>query len=351
MPKHPKFDASETDSGWMVSIPANMAASGKRERRFFPTEDEAKRFGGSLRKSFRDGRRGGTIPHEMAIMAAAAAEMLEPFGASIMDAAKAFVVQAEAAAAETGETFRERYDRAMLAEENNWSAIYAGDMARMERWVGKALMASKCSLVTPQAIAAALGKHGAKARSTIEHRTRYVNAILNHKPRHRKQVRIDIMTVRQCAQMLRACESPEERRAVALLLFAGIRPNAEQGEIMRLDWEAVGEKEIHVDEIVSKTSSDRLIPISGRLKRLIKGHPASGPVIPSNWRRVYKRLRRAAGLTREQDITRHTFASHFLAAHGEKLTKAAMGHTAGSDTLFRHYSRAVNEAAGIKYFA
>jgi integrase len=50
------------------------------------------------------------------------------------------------------------------------------------------------------------------------------------------------------------------------------------------------------------------------------------------------------------DVCRHTFASNFLAAQGEDATKQAMGHTAGSATLFRHYRRAVTRDAGAKYF-
>ncbi len=99
-----------------------------------------------------------------------------------------------------------------------------------------------------------------------------------------------------------------------------------------------------------KTGTDRHIPITPRLRRLIKDHPQDGPVIPANWRRVYKKLRRAAGIRREQDITRHTFASNCLAAYGEHAAKQALGHTANSSTLFRHYRAAVTEAAGKKFF-
>ncbi|MCP5534390.1 MAG: hypothetical protein H7A48_14565 [Akkermansiaceae bacterium] len=135
---------------------------------------------------------------------------------------------------------------------------------------------------------------------------------------------------------------------VALLLFAGVRPDSEHGEISRLDWSAVGEVEIYLSPDVSKVG-DRHVPISRRLARLLRGRPESGPVIPANWKRVWTRIRRLAGIT-EQDITRHTFASNFLAAHGEDAAKAAMGHTRGSDTLFRHYRRAVTKDAAVRFF-
>lgn len=51
-----------------------------------------------------------------------------------------------------------------------------------------------------------------------------------------------------------------------------------------------------------------------------------------------------------QDATRHTFASNHLVAFGEAATQAAVGHTEGSRTLFKHYRRAIPEDAGAKYF-
>jgi integrase len=73
-------------------------------------------------------------------------------------------------------------------------------------------------------------------------------------------------------------------------------------------------------------------------------------VLPAGWRRAWQRIRKAAGIAGEQDILRHSFASHYLAATSEEQAKAAMGHTAGSSTLFRHYRRAVTQADGLAYF-
>lgn len=164
-----------------------------------------------------------------------------------------------------------------------------------------------------------------------------------------KQASLDRAIAAECAAMLAACQSEAERMAVALLLWAGILPDAEGGEITRLDWADVGAKEIYIGQDVAKTGTDRHIPISRCLARLIKGHPKEGCVIPANWKRVYQRIRKAAGIV-GQDVTRHHFASHYLMAYGEDKAKAALGHTAGSSTLFRHYRRAVTEADGKAFF-
>lgn len=150
--------------------------------------------------------------------------------------------------------------------------------------------------------------------------------------------------------VLAACKDAGERFAVALLLYAGIRPDAETGEISRLDWENVSKSEIYVPQDASKTGADRIIPIRPVLRRALKGHPKAGPVIPANWKRVWQRIRKDAGIGHLQDVLRHTFASHHLAAFGDDSTKAVMGHTANSSTLFRHYRRAVTEAQGKVFF-
>ncbi len=349
MSRRPKFEPIETKDGWMVSIPEKMAPDGKRVRRFFTLKKEAGIFAGSLRERYHAGERGGSISHELAVMAASANELLLPHGVTILDAARSYVARIEAGG--STETFGDRYGRALIDNESRWRSRYMLDMERLPRWVGKEFMKTRLADITPDMIIRALRSHGAAAQSTLDNRGRYVSAIINFKPRHHKQSKVEIMSLAQCRQFLRACESPAERWAAALLLFAGIRPSAEDGEITRLDWSHVGSVEIYVPHDVSKTGTDRHIPLTPRLTRLLRGHPAEGPVTPANWRRVYQRLRRGvAGIEGKQDVMRHTFASHFLAAFDEKATKAAMGHTAGSQTLFRHYRRAVNEAAGIKFF-
>lgn len=325
-----------------------MAPDGKRVRQYYEDEKDALRAAAALRSTYHQGKRGGLISHELAIMAASANELLMDHGVTILDAARAYVSRLENNM--SPETFKELYQRAIKDNEGRWRDRYMLDMERLPRWVGNDFMATRAGEITPAMILRALKANGAAAQSTIDNRGRYVSSILNYQPSHRKESEITIMTPRQCGQMLRACESPEERRAVALLIWAGIRPDAEHGEITRLDWESVGGSVIFMSRAVSKVS-DRNIPITPRLRRLLRGHPESGNVVPANWRRVYKRLRAAVdGIAGKQDVMRHTFASHYLAAYGEDATKQAMGHTAGSQTLFRHYRKAVETASGKKFF-
>ena len=283
----------------------------------------------------------------LAVEAQEALRLLEPTGLGLVEAAK--IVAKQLAASGASEKFSDRYDRAVKANEGRWSHRYQIDVAKIPRWLPEKFMDQPCGTLDRAAIEAALVEGRPLKRSTIEMRTTRILAVLNYRERHRRSGEIQILTLTEVEAVLGHCKTPEERRVVALLAFAGIRPDAESGEIARLDWEAVGAQEIYISPGVSKTGSDRHIPLTPRLRELLAGHPASGPVRPVQWRRSWQRIRKAAGLE-GQDVLRHSFASHYLAATNEAKAKAAMGHTAGSSTLFRHYRRAVTQADGLAYF-
>ena len=348
MPAAPKFDPIETSSGWMVSVPPSMAADGRRHRKFFATEREASRYASKLRGAHNAGQRAGLISANLATQAQEAMKILEPTGVGLVEAAK--IVARQMAASGSQETFRERYKRVLLAGEGRWSDRYELEMARVPRWVPEKFLDMHCGTIDRAVVEAALVQDRELKRATLEMRARMILAVLHYRERHRKSTEIKILTLAEVEKVLGHCQSVDERRVVALLAFAGIRPDAESGEIARLDWEAVGAQEIYIAPATSKTGSDRHIPLTPRLRAELKGHPTEGPVLPAGWRRVWQRIRKAAGIAGEQDILRHSYASHYLAATDEARAKAAMGHTAGSSTIFRHYRRAVVVADGLAYF-
>jgi integrase len=282
------------------------------------------------------------------LQATEAISILEGTGVGLVEAAK--IVAKQMATSGAQETFSQRYDRAVLDGEGRWSKRYRQDMDRLLRWLPKKFLSLPCGTIDRAVVEAALVQDRPLARSTIDARATRVLAVLHYRERHRKNTEIKILTLAEVEAVLGHCQSVEERRVVALLAFAGIRPDAESGEIARLDWEAVGEKEIYIAPATSKTGSDRHIPLTPRLRAEIDGHPASGPVLPAGWRRSWQRIRKAAGIAGEQDILRHSYASHILAATSEEHAKQCLGHAAGSSTLFRHYRRAVTRADGLGYF-
>lgn len=349
MPKQPKFQPILTDQGWMVSIPPNLSGSGKRERKFFGVDEQAaKKAAGKLRTQFNIGQRGGVISHDLAVMAAKAQQLLEPLNMTILEAAQDVVRRYDADG--NNETFKDRLARILPLGELHWSTTYNRDMQKIDRWLPDWFMDLKCASITTDLIHKALNESGKKTLSTLEMRTTRIKAAINYKPKHRKQTNIEIMTDEQIKLMFEACTLDQERWAVGLMIYAGIRPSVGDSEITRLDWEDVGKDHIFISREVSKTNSERIIPITPALARAIKGHPKSGTVIPAYWKVRVDRLRKAAGIAGKQDITRHTFASHFLAWKGEHETKEAMGHSQNSRVLFENYRKAVTKEAGEAFF-
>ena len=347
MPRRPSIVPKETPEGVRVSIPATLSGDGKRHRKFFKTMSEAKKFAATLRNQHDSGLRNRAISANLAAEAALAVGLLAPTGLSLIEAVRVVVKQL----AQTGgsETFGQRYARAVADGNDRWSKRYQSEMRRLPNWLPQRFMATPCGTIDRSVVEAALVEDRPLARSTIDARTTRVLAVLHYCERHRRSGEIKILTLTEVEAVISHCKTPEERRVVALLAFAGIRPDAESGEIARLDWEAVGGKDVYIAPSVSKTGSDRHIPITPRLRELLAGHPESGPVRPVQWRRSWQRIRKAAGLD-GQDVLRHSFASHYLAATDEARAKSSLGHTLQSQTLFRHYRRAVTREDGLAYF-
>jgi len=346
--KH-EFKTRKTASGWIVSIPADLSADKKPHRNFFRTRELAEAKISELKQDFRSGVRGSVLSATVALQAAEAIAILEGSGVSLPEAARMAV--AKLGGKESQESFAARYERCKTGNAKRWSVKYTAQMKAIPRWLPADFMERQCGTIDRSVIEAALlGIRAGLKRSSLDMKSARILAVLGYRERHKKSAEIAILSPERVDGLLSACKAGSETFAVAMLLFAGIRPDAEDGEISRLDWSAVGKDEIYISGKVSKTSSDRHIPISERLRRLIKGHPASGDVTPKNWKRVWARLRKTAEVS-EFDVCRHTFASNFLAAHGEEACKSALGHAKGSQTLFRHYRRAVTKADGEKYFA
>lgn len=349
MPKRPDFDPYPQGLRWIVNVPPSMTADGERHRKTFKSQADAQRFASKLRATYGSGLRGNLIPAALAIQAAEAERILEGTGVSIVEAAK----QAADRARVDGpvETFKARLDRALAANEGRWSDVYQRDMENLWRHLPAWFLATKCREIDAATVERAIMEGRSLKRSSIDHRARYVRAVLSHKERHHRDASPDLLTADQVAALLSACQTPAETRCVAVLLYAGIRPSADSGEIMRLDWSDFKDGAIHVRQEASKTGTDRIVPVTPRLAQIIAGHPESGQVAAPNWKKAWSRIRKAAGVSHMNDCTRHAFASHFLAWNGEDETKRAMGHTAGSRTLFSFYARAVTHEDGAAYFA
>ena len=184
----------------------------------------------------------------------------------------------------------------------------------------------------------------------------------------------DVYTVEEVERLARAAEAEGPTAAVgmALLLWAGLRPNEltgcytvrgendteGSGEVVGgLQWRFVGDKEIVVTRATSKTKSYRRIPVSRNLKAWLKAYAPSrksGPVIPNPtwWRRTRERIAEQSGVEWKADGARHSFASYHWALHQNRAElEAAMGHTGGTNTLERYYEAFVDKKDAKRFWS
>jgi integrase len=164
----------------------------------------------------------------------------------------------------------------------------------------------------------------------------------------------NIFTVDEAARLLSCCED-DILPAVALGLFAGLRPEA---ELWRLDWSKIhlDRKKIDVDETKDKGdhASVRWVDMPDALVAWLLPHQKrSGPICPLD-RAYYSRIRKAkkaAGINRPTpDGLRHSFCSYHYALYQDAgLTSAQAGHT-NLKTFFRHYRQRVLREDAERYF-
>ncbi|XHR27520.1 MAG: tyrosine-type recombinase/integrase [Chthoniobacteraceae bacterium] len=138
---------------------------------------------------------------------------------------------------------------------------------------------------------------------------------------------------------------------VALGLFCGIRP----AELEKMDRGDVNLKERHavVSAPIAKTRRRRVVDLSeAACAWLALDKRSEGHIIPVNFVRRWRRLRTELKLTPwPHDVMRHTFASMHYAEHqDEALLKAQMGHSAGEDTLMRHYRALATRAEAAAFW-
>jgi integrase len=173
-----------------------------------------------------------------------------------------------------------------------------------------------------------------------------------------------ILTVAEAKALLDTAE-PDILTAIALGLFAGLRPEA---EIWRLDWNQIDLKQKLIDVGKSKNvASHRFVKISKNLAAWLKPlAQAQGPVSPQQT--VYfdrmRDLRGAAAKKLEtagvdaqnlrnwpSDCLRHSYASyHFGAFKKANETAEQLGHGGSLTMFYRHYRNRVKHTDALAFW-
>jgi integrase len=336
---------------------------GGRNRRFFKDKAEAQTF---LRMAEVQQENYGTaalsISDALRVEAIECAELLQPYGKSLRDAAKFYVVHLKAV---TGS----RKVRDVVADlltartADGMSVRYLGDLrVRLGRFVhsfGEEMIAAISASRIDEWLRG-LGV-GAVTRNTFRRRLAvlfsfakrrgYVteNPVADVERAKERETEIEILSVSELSRLLE-CASSEMLPFWAIGAFAGLR----RAEIERLTWSEVDfdANVIEIKASKAKTASRRLVTIQPNLRRWLAPYRTrTGRICPVNLQRKINDDRERAGLRSKwpQNALRHSFGSYHLAWFNDAAKLALeMGNSPAA--IFRHYRQLVKPKEAERYW-
>jgi len=378
---------------WQVNLPTQFETrDGRRvriqKRRTFRDRQEAETAADLARiQNKNSGSNAFAIPDQLRTDALAAAQLLEPFSVTILDAAKFYAkhLRQERSSEKVSVVVKE-----ILAakEHDNLRPRYLSDLrARLNRF-GESFGERTIADISAGEINAWLRGFKPFNRNTFRLR---VSALFSYAIEREwcrsnpveevKKVKasttIGILSPEQFAKVL---EAASEATLPYWLLggFAGLR----RAEIERLEWKDVhfdsakyraftqsvasGYKEaiekakeewrksalIEVPALKAKTASRRFVQIQDNLAAWLEPYIGrTGNVCPPNLRKLLEADRTAAGLKSwPSNALRHGFASYHLAKFNDQAKLAIeLGHT-DQELLHRHYRELVKPEQAEKYW-
>jgi len=360
---------------WLLDLPAALSETGARQRLHFAKRKEAEaELGKRLRIKEEFGTQSDHIHPLLAAEAQEAAALLQPFGISLLSAAKAHVAMLEQARASI--TLGKAFER-FLASREDLSPTYRSTIERLERKLPASFTREKVSDLSRRTISSVLetvsptpsqfNSDLARLRSVLSEAQKdgfsKSNPAAEVRKRKTEEKRPHALTAKQSRAVLDACQDYRNTEgasyevdcrdalpAFAIQLFAGVRP----AEITRMKWEHVDFERGHVavPPGAAKTSDWRYIALEPCLRAWLEPlrRNASEPLCPSNWERKRKQVRAVAKIGEHADCLRHTFASMWLAAFGDMGgLLERMGHTTQRTTL-KHYRRAVLKPDALDFW-
>jgi integrase len=374
MPRTPTFKVKNTPQGWCLNVPASLSDTGKQQRRYFPTRASAQEFAARLRGDYKKHGEGASVlPPRVAGDAAAAWKLLEPFGRTLLEAARHLVEKIES---EESSVNVKEFTESFLTAKGELSDTHASKYRISARLLAEFFPDRILRSITHGEILDYLSAR-TTAPATYNLEIRILTAMwrwaakpprqwcsdVTVKGLERRVVQSgDIGTLKasEVKNLLDAAEANYPHCVVpfAIAIFTGMR----QQEIARLTPEDITAEGITVPALSSKTKRRRYIQMPEPLAEWLKAYPVGVTVCPPNWNRRQRAVRRLAGwrvwsddfdppeapldLPRwPENALRHTAATVMLAL-GKPLEKLIFehGHSGGVATLQRHYIGRVSKA-------
>lgn len=380
MPRSPDLipwkDPKRKTRPWRVSIPPKLSETGKRQRRFFQSKTEA---AGEIKRIKIRQENHGT-----------AAKLLTPSDEEQAAAALKLLKKAgeEKQLVEIVQEYLQRKvdDEASVTLTHCWNEYVKGTEGRHKKNLERTLKrfesvgGTLVSKLTAKEIEGCL--EGA-SDTYWNAMLREVKAVLNFAKldkhgwlkknpadelgkRAHELGEVQIYTVDQVKDLMAATVKthPELVPAMAVMTFAGIRPDPDDGEIVELDWSHIlhddrRHERIELPGSITKTGKQRSVKMRPALLSWIRWHlkkkrRKTGLVCPEKGEPLRKKLRaiyEEAKVSRIQDGLRHSFASYLAPIDGLNVVETELGHQGGREVLNRHYRTDVRKPIAKKFWA
>ncbi|MDY5583573.1 MAG: hypothetical protein SPF41_06475 [Candidatus Merdousia sp.] len=159
-------------------------------------------------------------------------------------------------------------------------------------------------------------------------------------------------------ERLMSAVPPKWTPAVAIMAFAGVRPNElaslAGAEVVRVGDIDFGARKITIRAEVSKVRRVRILTsLPDNLWAWIeplRGLPAEDNVAPASYD-VWRRVKRDSGVNLPKDVLRHSFASYAYHYIGAERAVEILGHIGGFGVFAKHYKGLATPDEAKKYFA
>ena len=372
--KWPKLEAKKMEwldrpAAWCLNVPAKWSDTGKRQRLYFPTLEQAEGEILSIRKrklSF--GETLEELSPTRASEAVAAYRLLDGHDVTLLDAVAGFLAVHKDR--NSSIPYLELFNQFLEVKKDRNSEYLRELRIARDRW--PELHEKLVCDITHRELDPILNKLTPGARNT---HLRYLRAVFNFGLKkgllsenpisrmdfvRRRRQEVETLTNKQVKAMLEHALTQDLELLPFLVcgLFCGIRPD---GELQRLEWSDIdlSGKSITIRPEISKTNRRRFVDLSDNAAAWLRAYEDRGgafegrvvSLTPSALRLHRIANWKAAGIAEWiQQGMRHTYCSNWLAKH-EDVNKLVLqsGHDS-VDTMWRNYHKGVKKADAEKFW-
>jgi integrase len=358
-------------AAWCLNVPAELSDTGKRMRRFYETEREARTASDLLRtRQDNFGRSLTNLSPARIAQAAEAFRMIDPLEIDLLDAIRGYLEHRKTQIASV--TFGEAFER--FSEDKAQSSPKYRQEIRLAKRTFDPLIDQLICNVTADRLQQCLVGLPAAARNAKLRRLRsvfnlairrgWMNAGSSPVERmdwsHNAVGEVQTYSVADVSAMMDDAIKNDLDLIpfLTIAFFAGVRP---QGELSRLEWCDVdlNDRIVTIRAAIAKTKRKRFIELSDNAVAWIReferrGGVTTGKVVPFSFA-VLRKKRRAnhqrTGVRQIQQGARHSFCSNWLATHGDVGRLLLMTGHSNPEILFQRYHRATRKEEATKFWA